>query len=230
MDARLTMPSLFLFLALPCSAASTIPSPPPSPANTPANTPAFSSTGSLTRPDDAKPLPSEPVLESDEGSIRSYVNASEGESARNSGSGGQSTDTTAGEWDGIRKLFQRALPFLAIGTALLCSCGLCCCCYCAWRRANRKKQSPYHGGPPPGFMFAAGGGPYPPCHSGAAPPYPQGYPQQWPVRDNRSWPDQGPPMQAVAGSPVKFPHDYDSTYRQSRPHDVSVPHDDHYAC
>ena len=218
-DARArAMPSLFLFLALPCSATSMIPSPPPSPMNAPA----FSSTGSLTRPSDAEPLPSEPVLTSDEGSIRSYVNASDDASSKNSEAGGHSADAPAGEWDGIKKLFQRALPFLAIGMALLCSCGLCCCCYCAWRRANRPAHPPHYGGPPPPqpqFMFASGGGPYPPCHMGAAPPpYPPGYPQQWPVHDY----NHGPPMQAV-----KVPQ---SSYKQNRPHAVSVPHDDHYAC
>jgi hypothetical protein len=211
------MRSLFLFLALPCSVTSMSPPPPPSPMNAPA----FSSTGSLTRPGDADPLPSEPVLASDAGPIRSYVNASEGASSRNSGSGGHSTE--AGEWDGIKKLFQRALPFLAIGMALLSSCGLCCCCYCAWRRANRPAHPPVYGGTSPGFVFAAGGGLYPPCHTGAAPPYPH----QWPVRDY----DRGHPMQAFAASSVKSPQSSEeSSYRQNRPPAISVAHDDHYGC
>ena len=206
------MASLFLFLALPCSVTSMFPPPPPSPMNAPA----FSSTGSLTRPSDAQPLPSEPVLASDEGSIRSYVNASNDASSKSSESVGHSTDTTAGEWDGIKKLFQRALPFLAIGMALLCSCGLCCCCYCAWRRANRPAHPPYYGGPPPPqpqFMFAAGGG-----YELGGQAYPPGYPQQWPGRDY----DRGPPVQAVEV--------HQSSYKQNRPHAISVPHDGHYAC
>ena len=175
---------LLVFVAfLPYSSTTIIAPHPPSPS--PANAPVFSSTGSLARPSDAEPLPSEPVLASDEGSIRSYANASDGANARSDGYGSHSTDTTAGDWDGIRKLFQRALPFMALGMALLCSCGLCCCCYCAWRRANRPAYPPYYGGPPgayyggpQGFVFAGGGGPYPQCHPGAPPPCPQGYPQQ----------------------------------------------------
>ena len=220
MPCNATIVVLLAFLAfLPYSATSIIVPSPPSPANAPA----FSSTGSLARPSDSQPLPSEPVLASDEGSIRSYANASDGTGARNNGYGSHSTDTTAGDWDGIRKLFQRALPFMALGMALLCSGGICCCCYCAWRRANRPAHPPYYGGPPgayyggpQGFVFAAGGGPYPQCHPGAAPPCPQGYPQQGlPI----------PSSSSVCRSASKAPQSTGGTLPISAQRD-----DQHYAC
>ena len=198
-----------LFLAFPCSVSSMIP-PSPSPP-LPANTPAFSSLGSLSTP--SEPLPSDPVLESDTGSIRTYSNDTEGAGSGSGGSGGQSNSAaTASEWDGIKKLFQRALPFLAIGMALLCSCGLCCCCYCVYRRASRPAPPPYYGGPPPGFSFAASGrtpGPYPPCQTEAAPQYAHGYPPPWPHGSSH-----GSPMMASRYNDER--ESYGSTMMASR--------------
>ena len=177
-SSRLCLGSLWLSVT---SVWSLPPSPP--------TAPLFSKVDSLSRP--ASALPSEPVLASDPGSVRgSNATTGGGANAINSAGGSSSQSqsgaaTTNDEWAGIRKLFQRALPFIIIAFVVCCACGGCCCCYLVYRRATRPQPPAPFYGPGHQFVFPAGGGtlgPYPPCHTNefiGVPPYSSKHGAPW---------------------------------------------------
>lgn len=129
--------------------------PPPIPVPSPPIPPDFTLTDSLTRPPTTD-HPAEPVLAGDD-----LAQSSNTSSQGGTGGSHHSVDivstANADQWAGWRKLFQRALPFLLIGTALCCSCMACCGCYIAFKRLSQPsfpsygpgQPAPYWGQPPP---------------------------------------------------------------------------------
>ena len=126
-----------------------VPPPAPAPVPNPPNLPEFVVADALSRP--ASALPNEPMLAGDVPVGNESVAMGEGAAGRvhtAEADGGITTGDAVGtdEWAGMRKLFQRALPFLAIGGALCCSCMCCCGCYLAHRRLFRSRPPPAYWG------------------------------------------------------------------------------------
>lgn len=133
--------------------------------------PDFALANSLTRPPTTD-HPTEPILAGDDLAQNSNSNTSSQGGTRNADGSHHSVNIVAtadaDQWAGWRKLFQRALPFFLIGTALCCSCMACCGCYLACRRLSQPSFPPYGSGqptpywgqpPPPAWA-------HPPAHPG----------------------------------------------------------------
>ena len=144
-------------------AQSSNPSPPmPVPVPSPPPPPDFTLADSLTRPP-TEEHPTEPVLAGDD-----LAQSSNTSSQGSHHSVDIVATADADHWAGWRKLFQRALPFFLLGTALCCSCMACGGCYIAFKRLSQPSSpaygpgqpAPYRGQLPPAW-------PYPPAHPGS---------------------------------------------------------------